>query len=75
MNHDSTLPFISVTNHPPAALDKTKNYFNMSSYNYLGFAENSGPCLNQAVSAVGKYGVAAAGKAGRNGTTKNPPIP
>lgn len=47
---------------------KTKNYFNMSSYNYLGFAENSGPCLNQAVSAVGKYGVAAAGPRAELGT-------
>jgi len=47
---------------------KTTNYFNMSSYNYLGFAENTGPCLEQAVSALSKYGVSCAGPRAELGT-------
>ena len=31
---------------------------NLASYNYLGFAENSGPCSEAAEQAVRRYGVA-----------------
>ena len=31
---------------------------NLASYNYLGFAENSGPCSEAAEQAVCRYGVA-----------------
>ena len=31
---------------------------NLASYNYLGFAENSGPCAEAAEQAVRRYGVA-----------------
>jgi 7-keto-8-aminopelargonate synthetase-like enzyme len=30
---------------------------NLGSYNYLGFAENSGPCSEQAIKSIEKYGV------------------
>lgn len=29
----------------------------MGSYNYLGFAENQGPCSDQAIKSIEKYGV------------------
>ncbi|CAF4534492.1 unnamed protein product, partial [Rotaria magnacalcarata] len=31
---------------------------NLGSYNYLGFAENRGPCAEQAMSAIEAYGIA-----------------
>ena len=34
------------------------NCLNLGSYNYLGFAENSGPCASAAKEATYKYGVA-----------------
>ena len=33
-----------------------KNVVNLGSYNYLGFAENAGPCAEAAIDAVKKYG-------------------
>jgi serine palmitoyltransferase len=30
---------------------------NLGSYNYLGFAQNSGPCSEQAIKSIEKYGV------------------
>jgi serine palmitoyltransferase len=30
---------------------------NLGSYNYLGFAENHGPCSEQAIKSIEKYGV------------------
>ena len=32
---------------------------NLGSYNYLGFAENNGPCTEQAIEACHKYGLSA----------------
>jgi serine palmitoyltransferase len=32
---------------------------NMGSYNYLGFAENTGPCADEAVKYIDRYGLAA----------------
>ena len=29
----------------------------MGSYNYLGFAENTGPCLEQSVDSIKQYGI------------------
>ena len=37
----------------------TNNCINLGSYNYLGFAESSGPCNDQAVEACKKYGLSA----------------
>lgn len=34
-----------------------KDVINMGSYNYLGFAENTGVCAEAAVKATHKYGV------------------
>lgn len=31
---------------------------NLGSYNYLGFAESSGPCAEESISALKKYGIA-----------------
>ncbi|XP_074657569.1 serine palmitoyltransferase 2-like [Tubulanus polymorphus] len=36
---------------------KTTEAVNMGSYNYLGFAENDGPCSHEAVAATREYGV------------------
>jgi serine palmitoyltransferase len=30
---------------------------NLGSYNYLGFAENNGPCADQAIESIEKYGI------------------
>uniref|UniRef100_A0A4W4GV00 serine C-palmitoyltransferase n=1 Tax=Electrophorus electricus TaxID=8005 RepID=A0A4W4GV00_ELEEL len=38
-----------------------KNVINMGSYNYLGFAENTGPCADSAAEATVKYGVGVSG--------------
>ena len=35
----------------------TKDVINLGSYNYLGFAEKSGPCAEAAIAAVKQYGV------------------
>jgi 7-keto-8-aminopelargonate synthetase-like enzyme len=37
---------------------KTINAINLGSYNYLGFAEKSGPCATDAVNAIKTFGVA-----------------
>lgn len=37
-----------------------KEVINMGSYNYLGFAENTGPCADAATNATLKYGVGVA---------------
>ena len=38
--------------------DNKTNCLNLGSYNYLGFAENSGPCAEAAVEATLQYGAA-----------------
>jgi hypothetical protein len=35
----------------------TNNCINLGSYNYLGFAENSGPCTDQAIEACKRFGL------------------
>eukprot|EP00045_Choanoeca_perplexa_P010864 m.112831 g.112831 ORF g.112831 m.112831 type:complete len:501 (+) comp15421_c0_seq15:179-1681(+) len=47
-----------------------KTYLNLGSYNYLGFAENSGPCSDAAVASIAKYGVSACSARAELGTTK-----
>jgi 7-keto-8-aminopelargonate synthetase-like enzyme len=37
---------------------KTINAINLGSYNYLGFAEKSGPCATDAINAIKTFGVA-----------------
>lgn len=41
---------------------------NLGSYNYLGFAENKGPCANAAIDAIQKYGVSTCASRQRYGT-------
>lgn len=41
---------------------------NLSSYNYLGFAQNQGPCTDAVVEAISKYGVASPGARSEVGT-------
>ena len=36
---------------------RTLQSINLGSYNYLGFAENSGPCSEQAIKSIENYGV------------------
>ena len=37
---------------------KTINAINLGSYNYLGFAEKTGPCATDAINAIKSFGVA-----------------
>ncbi|XP_068907421.1 serine palmitoyltransferase 2 [Tenebrio molitor] len=46
---------------------KTK-CLNLASYNYLGFAENSGPCAEAAINSIYKYGVTTGGTRQQYGT-------
>ncbi|CAF0843612.1 unnamed protein product [Adineta ricciae] len=43
---------------------------NLGSYNYLGFAENSGPCSNQAIKSIEKYGLTTSSTRHELGTQK-----
>ncbi len=43
---------------------------NMGSYNYLGFAENSGKCANDSIQTVKEYGVATCSPRQEFGTLK-----
>jgi serine palmitoyltransferase len=36
----------------------TTECINLGSYNYLGFAQNKGPCAEKAIKAIEKYGIA-----------------
>jgi hypothetical protein len=36
---------------------KSLKCLNLGSYNYLGFAENTGPCAEQSIEAIRKYGI------------------
>lgn len=47
---------------------EVKTYLNLGSYNYLGFAENEGPCLEASVEAIKKYGISAASRRADIGT-------
>jgi hypothetical protein len=42
---------------------------NLGSYNYLGFAENAGKCIDDTIEAVNKYGISTAGRRMETGTT------
>jgi 7-keto-8-aminopelargonate synthetase-like enzyme len=37
---------------------KTINAINLGSYNYLGFAEKSGPCATDAINSIKTFGIA-----------------
>ena len=41
----------------PRLTGKSTRLLNLGSYNYLGFAENAGPCAEASIEAVKKYGV------------------
>jgi len=43
---------------------------NLGSYNYLGFAENSGPCSEQAIKSIKEYGVTTCSTRHELGTQK-----
>eukprot|EP00049_Salpingoeca_infusionum_P022248 m.5742 g.5742 ORF g.5742 m.5742 type:complete len:508 (+) comp5083_c0_seq1:228-1751(+) len=45
-----------------------KEYINLGSYNYLGFAENKGPCADQSIEAIKKYGVTCSSPRAEAGT-------
>lgn len=42
----------------------------MGSYNYLGFSENSGPCADESINAIYKYGVSTGATRQYYGTSK-----
>lgn len=37
-------------------MDTKSTYLNLGSYNYLGFAQNSGPCAEDSIESIKKYG-------------------
>ena len=43
---------------------------NLGSYNYLGFAENNGPCSKEAIKSIGDYGVSTCSTRQEMGTQK-----
>lgn len=43
---------------------------NLASYNYLGFAESSGPCAELAINSIYKYGVSTGGTRQKYGTSE-----
>lgn len=47
-----------------------KGITNMGSYNYLGFAENTGACAEAAIEATHKYGVGVSSTRSEMGRTK-----
>ncbi|KAF9736758.1 serine palmitoyltransferase component [Paraphaeosphaeria minitans] len=51
-------------------LGSTTETLNMSSYNYLGFAQSEGPCADAAEQAVRKYGVTMASPRADSGTSE-----
>ena len=48
--------------------EKTVRALNLGSYNYLGFAENSGPCTDDSEQAIRAYGLAACSSRHEYGT-------
>lgn len=50
-------------------LGTTTQTLNMSSYNYLGFAQSEGPCVDAAEAAIKKGGITTASSRGDAGTT------
>eukprot|EP00054_Salpingoeca_dolichothecata_P037295 m.10439 g.10439 ORF g.10439 m.10439 type:complete len:515 (+) comp7410_c0_seq1:102-1646(+) len=46
-----------------------KSYLNLGSYNYLGFAENHGPCAEAVIESTKKYGVSSCSPRVELGTT------
>lgn len=48
----------------------TRTCLNLSSYNYLGFAQSEGACTEEALKAVQHYGVGAGGPRNQIGTTE-----
>lgn len=46
-----------------------RDVINLGSYNYLGFAENTGPCADAASEVAAKYGVGVASTRQEIGTT------
>lgn len=45
-----------------------QDVINLGSYNYLGFAENTGPCADSAAEITAKYGVGVASTRQETGT-------
>ncbi|KAK4702609.1 serine palmitoyltransferase, partial [Phenoliferia sp. Uapishka_3] len=76
-------PVTSVAGRTATLLDRTtSNYnnsftftgettqaLNVSSYNYLGFAQSRGPCADQAEDVVSEFGVTTGGRRGEVGTS------
>lgn len=50
--------------------EKKFESINLGSYNYLGFAENSGPCSKQAMKSIEQYGVTTCSTRHELGTQK-----
>lgn len=51
-------------------LGTTTETLNMSSYNYLGFAQSDGPCADAAEAAIRKYGISMASPRSDSGTSE-----
>eukprot|EP00095_Tigriopus_kingsejongensis_P001395 maker-scaffold205_size259573-snap-gene-1.42 protein:Tk01395 transcript:maker-scaffold205_size259573-snap-gene-1.42-mRNA-1 annotation:"serine palmitoyltransferase 2" len=49
---------------------ETKEVVNLVSYNYLGYAENAGPCTEAAISTLGELGITSSSPRSELGTTR-----
>jgi len=47
-----------------------KRYLNLGSYNYLGYAENEGPCAEESIKATQDYGLSCCSPRSELGTTR-----
>ncbi len=71
--------FINLLDRKPFVYNQSRQTFeptgtttetlNMSSYNYLGFAQSEGPCADAVEAAIRKYGIAMASPRGDSGTS------
>ena len=52
-----------------------QDVINLGSYNYLGFAENTGPCADSAAEVTMKYGVGVASTRQETGTNTHQNTP
>eukprot|EP00056_Hartaetosiga_gracilis_P021070 m.22616 g.22616 ORF g.22616 m.22616 type:complete len:515 (+) comp8868_c0_seq1:46-1590(+) len=46
-----------------------KEYINLGSYNYLGFAEKEGPCAEESIKAISQYGISTCSSRSEGGTS------
>jgi serine palmitoyltransferase len=64
------LRIISPFASPNRFTGTTRRCINLGSYNYLGFAENDGPCAEESIKSISKYGMASGSPRSELGTQR-----